>query len=107
MKNQDWQSLPLINNDSAAKKRFELHIEGEIAFIEYIQAKNSIIYLTHTEVPKTLEGKGLGAAIVSKSLHYINEKGFKMAPLCPFVAAYLKRHPKEADGILAPGYSIG
>ncbi|MGB5205109.1 GNAT family N-acetyltransferase [Eudoraea sp.] len=107
MKNPVWEKLPLINNDLGQKKRFELLIEGETAFIEYIQAKNNIIYLTHTEVPRSLEGNGIGAIIVSKTLEHIRENGFKMAPLCPFVAAYLKRNPGKADGLLAPGFSIG
>lgn len=107
MKNPEWEKLPLINNDSGQKKKFELHIEDEIAFIEYIQTRNNIIYLTHTEVPRTLEGNGLGAIIVFKTLEYIKENGYKMAPLCPFIAAYLKRNPGKADNLLAPGFSIG
>jgi len=107
MKNTVWEKLPLTNNDSGPKKRFELYVEDETAFIEYIQAKNNIIYLTHTEVPRSLEGNGLGAIIVSKTLEFIKENGFKMAPLCPFVAAYLKRNPNKADGLLAPGFSVG
>jgi predicted GNAT family acetyltransferase len=106
MKDQPWDLLPLINNVSGQKKRFELHQGDEIVFIEYIQNNNNIIFLTHTEVPGPLEGKGLGGIIVSKTLNFIKEKGFKMAPLCPFVAAYLKRHPEEAEGLLAPGYSV-
>lgn len=107
MKNTVWEKLPLINNDSGQKKRFELHIENETAFIEYIQARNNIIYLTHTEVPRSLEGNGLGAIIVSKTLEFIEKNRFKMAPLCPFVAAYLKRNPNKATGLLAPGFSVG
>ncbi|QLG46737.1 GNAT family N-acetyltransferase [Costertonia aggregata] len=106
-KKTDWKSIPLLNNDSSAKKRFELHIDGQIAFLDYIISKKEIIYLTHTEVPKVLEGKGVGGALVSKVLEHIKEQEIKMAPLCPFVVVYLKRHPELAEGILAPGYSIG
>lgn len=107
MENPAWENLPLINNVSGPKKRFELHIKDEIAFIEYIQARNNIIYLTHTEVPPSLEGNGLGAIIVAKTLEYLKENRFKMAPLCPFIAAYLKRNPGKAENLLAPGFSIG
>ena len=87
------------------KERFELEVEGHIAFIEYKITKQNIIFLTHTEVPKTLEGKGVGSAIVSKTLEWIKSKGYPLAPLCPFVAAYIKRHPEWKE-ILAPGYHI-
>ena len=81
-------------------------LEGKTAIVEYILPNSQIIYLTHTEVPRELEGKGVASAIVSKVLNYIRENGLKMAPLCPFVAAYLKRHPGAADDIMAPGFSI-
>ena len=107
MKTTSWTELDLVNNEQATRKRFELHIGEQIAFIDYIINKQGVIYLTHTEVPVGLEGQGVGSAIVSKTLDFIREKGLKMAPLCPFVAAYLKRHPAAADGLMAPGFSIG
>ena len=88
------------------KKRFELEVEGHTAFIEYIVDKDNIMYLTHTEVPNALGGKGVGKSIVDKTLHYIQDNGFTLAPLCPFVAAYLKRNP-DWQSILAKGYHIG
>lgn len=94
---------PLKRNDD--KRRFEVEAEGHTAFIEFITDKDHNMYLTHTEVPAALEGKGVGKDIVVKSLTYIKDNGFKLAPLCPFVAAYLKRHPEWKE-ILAPGYNI-
>lgn len=94
----------LIRNED--KKRFELEVEGHTAFIEYIIDNNNTMYLTHTEVPNALGGKGVGKAIVEKTLTYLKDNGFKLAPLCPFVAAYLKRNP-EWKSILANGYNIG
>lgn len=87
------------------KKRFELEAEGKTAFIEFILTNENIMFLTHTEVPVALEGKGVGSAIVSKTLEYIKEKGYTLAPLCPFVAAYVKRHP-DWKSILAKGYNV-
>nr|WP_235016282.1 N-acetyltransferase [Aquimarina sp. AU474] len=66
MAKKDWSLLPLTNNMDHSKKRFEFHVENAIAFIEYILAKENSIYLTHTEVPKSLERKGLGSAIIKK-----------------------------------------
>jgi predicted GNAT family acetyltransferase len=99
MADQDFS----FNTDT---KRFELKVEGHIAFIESILAKGDIMFLTHTEVPTVLEGKGIGKRIVEDALNYIKDHNYTLAPLCPFVAAYLKRHP-EWEYILAPGYSIG
>jgi uncharacterized protein len=70
-----------LNKDE--RKRFELKVEDKIAFIEYILNNENILFLTHTEVPTVLEGKGIGSKIVEKTLNYAKEGGFKIAPLCP------------------------
>ncbi len=106
MEKKDWSHLILINNTDSPKKRFELHVEDQIVFIEYILAKGNSIYLTHTEVPVALEGNGLGSTIIKKTLAYIRKKGYQLVPLCPFVAAYLKKHPEAGVGMLKQGYSI-
>lgn len=102
MSNSSLESKLVLNEE---KKRFELKVEGETAFIEFILSNENIMFLTHTEVPVSLEGKGVGSAIVSKTLEYIREKGYTLAPLCPFVAAYVKRHP-DWKSILAKGYNV-
>ena len=87
------------------KKRFELEVDGHTAFIEYILNNENIMFLTHTEVPNALGGKGIGKEIVEKTLHYIQDHNYTLAPLCPFVAAYLKRNP-DWQKLLAKGYNI-
>ena len=79
--------------DNAEAKQYEYHIDGVIAKIEYIKAKNKI-YLTHTEVPKELEGKGVASSVVNGAVSEVEQKGLTLVPMCPFVAAYIKRHPE-------------
>jgi predicted GNAT family acetyltransferase len=92
----------LIDNEEA--KQYELHVEGTIAKIEYIKAQNNI-YLTHTEVPTNLEGKGIGSSLVKMALEDIKKKELTLVPLCPFVALYIKRHPEWRELVLK-GISI-
>ena len=84
-------SYILIDNE--AKKQYEFLIDGVLARIEYIKAQGKI-FLTHTEVPSKLEGKGVGSALVRQVLEDIQQKGLGLVPLCPFVAAYINRHPE-------------
>ncbi|MEX0273036.1 MAG: GNAT family N-acetyltransferase [Flavobacteriaceae bacterium] len=81
----------LTNNNEA--KQYEFHVDGTVPKIEYIKAKDKI-YLTHTEVPKGLEGRGIGSALVKQALEDIEKNGETLVPLCPFVALYIKRHPE-------------
>ncbi|MES2332661.1 MAG: GNAT family N-acetyltransferase [Bacteroidota bacterium] len=86
-----------INTES---NRLELKIEGGTAFIEY-KLSGHTIFLIHTEVPKELEGKGVGGAIVQKALQYAKDNQYKIVPICPFVQSYLERH-KEWNDLVAP-----
>lgn len=101
------ENFPLVPTAVGNQKRFELQLPQGVAYVEYIQNVQGIIYLTHTEVPKNLEGKGVGSALMKKVFAHVRSLEVKLAPLCPFVASYLKRHPEEGRAILAPGFFIG
>ena len=91
--------------DNADAKRYEFEMEGKRPIIEYIKAKEKI-YLTHTEVPDSMAGKGVGKALVGQVLEDIKEKGLTLIPLCPFVALYIKRNPEWKELVLK-GINIG
>ena len=94
--------ITVINNEN--EKRYQAIVEGHLVKIDYITTKDKM-YLTHTEVPPALEGKGLGKAIVEQALEDIKQQGKELVPLCPFVAAFLKRNPEWAE-LLAPGFNV-
>ena len=89
--------MQITNNEE--KKQYELLIDDNLAKIEYIIAQGTI-YLTHTEVPRELEGKGIGSKLVLFALEDIKQQELTLVPLCPFVAAYIKRHPEWRDLVL-------
>lgn len=92
----------LINNEK--KRRYEFHVEDRVAFSEYILAKDKI-YLTHTEVPNELAGRGIGSALIGAVLEDIKQKDLTLVPLCPFVALYLQRNP-EWKSLVMKGIKI-
>ena len=53
----------LAITDNIALHRFELHENGETAFLLYTRTKDAI-RLIHTEVPETHRGKGMGSKLV-------------------------------------------
>lgn len=87
---EEYVDLPLVKN--SAENRFELKIGNYTTFIDY-KEHNKDIWLTHTEAPEALQGKGAATAVIEKTLNYIEENGYRLIPVCPFVDAYLKRHP--------------
>ncbi len=87
-------------HDNKAESRFEMKFENHLSFIEY-EINGDAIALLHTEVPPALEGRGVGTAIVEKTLKHLEESGLGLIPLCPFVVAYIKRHPEWERIIVA------
>lgn len=87
----ELEPLKLFKNEE--KSRFELEVDDYIALIEYKETFSKIA-LIHTEVPEELAGKGVGTAVVEKTLQQIETTGKELLPYCPFVFAYIKRHPE-------------
>lgn len=81
---------------NAEKKRFEVQVGEHIAFLEYMPAGKNIIY-PHTEVPSELEGHGIGNKLAHHAMEYAKANGLKVQALCPFVAAYVRKHPEYQD----------
>ena len=53
--------------------------------------------MLHTEVPKELEGRGIGSTLIRGVLDAARKEGLKVNPLCPFAKAYIGKHPEYAD----------
>ncbi len=85
--------------DAKDRHRFELEADGRVAFSTYERSGGTITIL-HTEVPKELGGRGIGTALAHGMLELIRAKGLRVKPLCPFVKAYIGKHPEYA-GLVA------
>ncbi len=81
----------LRHNEEAS--RFEAQVGDLVAVSEYQLAGTNIIF-THTEVPRELEGQGVGSALAKFALDTSVERGYKIQPLCPFINGYIRRHPE-------------
>jgi predicted GNAT family acetyltransferase len=81
---------------NAAAKRFEVALDGKVAFSKYLLAGNKLI-IEHTEVPVELEGRGIAGRIVRTALDYVRAQGLKVLPLCPYAKAWIGRHPEYQD----------
>ncbi|MDP4278114.1 MAG: GNAT family N-acetyltransferase [Bacteroidota bacterium] len=76
--------------------RFFVELEGMTCFLTYLQ-KDNVLNFTHTWVPKPLEGRGIAASLVHEGLEYARLNSLKVIATCPYVGAYLKRHPEYQD----------
>jgi predicted GNAT family acetyltransferase len=81
-----------VTNNRAAG-RFELAVDGEVAVLNYERRGDALVFV-HTEVPPASRGRGLGEALVKAALEAARQEGVRVVPVCPFVRAYLQRHPQ-------------
>ena len=89
--------------DDPEKHRFEADLgDGSFAVAEYNLLEHKIVF-THTEVPPAHEGQGIGSALIRHALSYARERKLQVIPICPFFAAYIKKHEDE-QGLLDPAY---
>ena len=83
-------------SDNPARHRFELEAEGHLAKT-YYKIENGVITFIHTEVPPELGGKGVGSRLIKGALDQVRARGLKVIAECPFVKAYIEKHPEYAD----------
>ncbi len=82
--------------DNKARHRFELEVDGHIA-ATYYSIADGVITFIHTEVPPELGGKGVGSKLIRGALDQVRSACLKVIAQCPFVKAFIEKHPDYAD----------
>ncbi|MDX6424443.1 MAG: uncharacterized protein QOI67_1914 [Gaiellaceae bacterium] len=90
-------ALAATVRDNEAAHRYELLVDEELVGELIYRARDGVVTLIHTEIASRYEGHGLGEQLVEFALDDIRARGLRIVPLCPFVAAYLRRHPEYED----------
>jgi len=89
--------------DNRAASRFEIDLgDGSFAIAEYRLHPDHITF-THTQVPPSHGGQGIGTRLIRYALASARERGLKVIPVCPFFARYIREHEEEQD-LVDPSY---
>ena len=78
----------------------DLELMGEM--VVNISGNDLTVY--HTEVSPKAEGKGLAKKLLATMVDHARNNNLKVIPLCPYVHAQFKRHPKEYNDVISPNY---
>ena len=89
----------VVHNEAASC--FELPVHGEICIAQY-RLVDGVMWLTHTETPPALQGRGFAARVVRAALDHARARGMKVRPACSYVRTYLRRHPETHDLVAPP-----
>jgi predicted GNAT family acetyltransferase len=83
--------------DDAEETAYLVLVDGsEVGRAEYRAFEDRRVF-THTEVDDAYSGKGLANMLVRFALDDMRQRGVSIVPLCPFFAAYIRRHPEYDD----------
>ncbi|HEY6569518.1 MAG TPA: GNAT family N-acetyltransferase [Candidatus Limnocylindrales bacterium] len=83
--------------DNTDAHRFEAWVDGALAGFSEYEPRDGWLVFVHTEVLPAFEGKGVGSRLATWALDDVRARGLKLTPQCPFIAAFIKRHPAYAD----------
>jgi len=90
--------MDIIVEDSFDEERYEARtVDGQLAGFAAYQLAPNLIVLTHTEVGREFEGRGVASSLIRGALDDIRQRQIPMLALCPFVKAFLLRHPEYRD----------
>ncbi len=87
--------------DNPAELRYELLDGGKVVGEIRYRREASALALVHTEVDPSYEGTGAAGLLVEQAVRDLRERGLGLIPVCPYVRAWLRRHPEEADLVVA------
>ncbi len=82
--------------DNAARKRFELEVDGHVAFADYRRSGDTLV-IPHVEAAPALRGTGAAGRLMQGLMEHARAEGVKILPLCGYAAAWIRRHPEFHD----------
>ncbi|QGN56716.1 GNAT family N-acetyltransferase [Nostocoides sp. HKS02] len=91
--------ISVIN--SPARHRYEARIDGVLAGVALYREERDAVVFTHTEVMPAFEGHGVGGVLARGALDDVRHRGRRVVALCPFIAAWIAKHPRYQDLLVA------
>jgi uncharacterized protein len=83
--------------DNQAASRFEICLdEAVVGYLSYAR-DGDVLTAIHTEIDDAYAGRGLASQLVRTVLDLSRNTGLLVRPVCPFVSAYIARHPEYRD----------
>jgi predicted GNAT family acetyltransferase len=96
MPDQESPDIEVVDHREAHRYEARAADGTVLGFSKYRLAGDTVVF-THTEVDDDQEGQGVGSRLVREALDDVRAGGRRIRPLCPFVKAYVDRHPEYAD----------
>ncbi len=88
--------------DNPDQARYEVLVNAQpVGFLQY-RLRGPRITFVHTKVDPEHEAEGLGTRLVRTALDDARRRGLAVAPVCPFVIDFIRRHAAEYLDMVVP-----
>ena len=86
--------------DAPERSRYEATTaDGEVAGYAEYTISSRFMTFTHTLVEPKFEGHGVGSTLAREALRDARRRQFQIIPVCPYIKAYITKHPDWADNL--------
>jgi uncharacterized protein len=89
--------MAIVVSNNPDRSRYEVLVDGKVAGFARYTRTGDVINFYHTEVDPAFEGQGLGSKLAKGALDDVRASGVRAIATCPFISAYIKRHPEYAE----------
>ncbi|SDX78554.1 hypothetical protein SAMN05660209_01231 [Geodermatophilus africanus] len=89
--------MELTVTDVPEAGRYEARAADRVLGLAAYRRHGDRVVFTHTEVDPDAGGSGVGSTLVRGALDDVRAHGRRVVPRCPFVRAWIERHPDYAD----------
>jgi len=81
---------------SAESEQYEWVVDDRVVSVLGFEERGSTIVLLHTATDPAARGQGHATDLVAAVLQDVADRGLVPSVRCPFIRAYLKKHPTPA-----------
>ncbi|MET7807501.1 GNAT family N-acetyltransferase [Micromonospora chersina] len=92
--------MSFLVEENPAKHRFDILVDDALAGFTAYVPRGEVLVFTHTEVDDRFQNMGVGSALIRGTLDQIRERGDRIVVQCPFMRAFIERHPDYADLVI-------
>jgi predicted GNAT family acetyltransferase len=83
--------------DNPDSGRYEIYDDGALAAFTEYTVDGTVADFVHTETLDGFTGRGLAGQLVREALDEARSRGWRVRPFCPFVRAFIGKHPEYVD----------
>jgi len=93
------EEVTITSLDQGGAGEYHAAVAGSDAIgrLTWVHGADGVREARHTLVPPEIGGRGVAARLVEAIVADARENGFRIKPVCSYVAAAFERHPEWAD----------